>query len=268
MRTGTLASGVLAIALLAATAATADDCITLIADLSGPVMVGDSAETKAKDRWPAQLLQCLPARRVVTLDAAARATLFFPEGTRSFELVGPGRYEVTRDGVRPVNGSPAVAQRVLNQAFQNVRLDRSVLTAAGVRMRSPTGARITLLEPRGVVADPSTVSFRWHRSGDRQAPVRFRLASASGEVIYETTSDAEQLVLPEASGLSPGGRFLWRVEDLTLPPLSAPRWESFVVATEQVQALARQLDARIGSPSRAEANLRDLLLMQNMTADN
>jgi hypothetical protein len=58
------------------------------------------------------------------------------------------------------------------------------------------------------------------------------------------------------------------VEHPTLPPLSAPRWESFVVATEPVQALARQLDARIGSPSAAEANLRDLLLMQNMTADN
>jgi hypothetical protein len=37
-----------------------------------------------------------------------------------------------------------------------------------------------------------------------------------------------------------------------------------VIATEQVQALARQLDSQTSTPSAAEANLRDLLLMQGM----
>jgi hypothetical protein len=268
MRTGTLASRVLAIALLGANAAVADDCITLIADLSGTVTVADSVASKAKDRWPAQLLQCLPADKVVSLDAGARITLFFPRGTRSFDLVGPGGYEIKREGVRPINGSPAAAQRVLNQAFQDVRLDRAKLAPAGVRMRTSEHARLTLLEPRGIVTEASNLSFRWQRAVDSSGPVRFRLARASGEVIYETTAAAEGLVLPEAIVLLPGARFSWRVEDQALPPLSAPRWESFLVATEQVQALARRLDARLGSPSPAEANLRNLLLMQNMTADN
>jgi hypothetical protein len=266
MRAAILASGVLAIPLLVANASAADGCITLVADLSGTVTVADAQASKTKDRWPAQLLQCLPARTVVTLDPGARATLFFPAGTRSFELVGPGRYEVGREAVRPVNGSPPVAQRVLNRAFQDVRLDRTMLTPAGVRMRTPAGEQFTLLEPSGIVTRPSALSFRWR--GPQGSPVRFRLASEGGEVIYEAISDAEELTLPETVALRPGSRFLWRVEDPSTPALSAPRWQGFVVATEQVQALARQLDANLASPSAAEANLRNLLLMQSMTADN
>jgi hypothetical protein len=267
MRVGTLASGALAIPLLVASAAVADDCITLIADLSGTVTIADSVAAKAKERWPARVLQCLPVRKVVDLGAGARTTLFFPAGTRSFDLVGPARYEIGRDGIRALDGSPPAAPRVLDPAFQDVRLDRTMLTPAGVRMRAPAREGVTLLEPRGIVTRPSALWFRWQRPAS-SGPVRFRLASEGGQVIYETTAHGQELTLPEAVVLPPGARLLWRVEDPSLPPLSAPRWESFVVATEQVQALARQLDAHLGSPSAAEANLRDLLLMQNMTADN
>src|SRR5512145_537027 len=72
--------------LLAAVAASADECVTIVADLVGPAAVADSASAKPKDRWPAQLLQCLPPRKVVTLEDGARTTLFFPARGTSFDL--------------------------------------------------------------------------------------------------------------------------------------------------------------------------------------
>jgi hypothetical protein len=268
MRISTVWFRVLAIPLLVAGAAVAEDCITLVADLAGSVVVADSAAAKPKDRWPAQLLQCLPARKVVMLDAGARTTLFFPSGTRSFELVGPGRYEVVRDGVRPLNGSAPVAQRVLNRAFQEVRLDRAMLTPAGVRMRTSAGERLALLEPRGIVTDPSALSFHWRPAPVDSGPFRFRVATESGEVIYEAIVDGEQLTLPAGVELAPGARLLWHVEQASSTQRTAPRWQGFVVATEQVQALARQIDLRTDTPSAAESNLRDLLLMQSMAASH
>jgi hypothetical protein len=264
MRFGTVASVVLAIPLLVAGVAVAGDCVTLVADLGGAVAVADSPHAKAKDRWPAQLLQCLPARKVLTLDSGARTTLFFPAGIRSFDLAGPGRYEVVPDGVRALNGSAPVVQRVLNQAFQDVRLDRAMLTPAGVRMRSAAGERLVLLEPRGIVTEPAQLSFRWRAPRADSGPYRFRLSSENGEVIYEAIADGEQLMLPKALTLARGERLQWRVEETSSPQHGAPRWESFVIATEQVQALARQLDSQTSTPSAAEANLRDLLLMQGM----
>jgi hypothetical protein len=263
-----ISAGILGVAHLTTGAAVAADCITLVADLAGAVAVADTAAAKPKDRWPVQLLQCLPVRKVVALDPGARATLFFPAGTRSFELVGPGRYQIVRDGILPLNGSAPAVERVLNQAFQDVRLDRSMLSPAGVRMRTVAGERLTLLEPRGIVTDPARLSFRWQRSAERSGELRFRLANENGEVIHEAIADGEQLVLPDTVVLAPGLRFFWHVEDTSSSQRASPRWERFVIATEEVQALARQIDSHTRMPSAAESNLRDLLLMQSMAAQH
>src|SRR5512134_3530375 len=132
MKNGTVTIGLLGIALAYASAAAAEDCVTLVADLAGNVAVSDSASAKPRDRWPVQLLQCVLARKVLTLEPQARLTLFFPQGARSFELTGPGRYEILGDGVRALGGSPAPTGRALNQAFRDLRLDRASLAPAGV----------------------------------------------------------------------------------------------------------------------------------------
>jgi hypothetical protein len=251
--------------LLAAAAAPADDCVTIVADLFGPAAVTDSASAKPKDRWPAQLLQCLPPRKVVTLEDGARTTLFFPARGTSYDLAGPGRYEVTADGVRPLSGSPAAKPRVLNDAFKDVTLDRSRLVPAGVRMRNPSAVdRVVLLEPRDVVTESAPLLFRWEAPADSPGPYRFRLVREGGASAFEAVVEATQLALPAEVPLAPGERFVWHVEDLSSPGRAAARWQSFVLATESARALARQLDSQVAVPSAAERNLRDLLLMQRM----
>jgi hypothetical protein len=262
---GTVVSMSSATVLLAAVAASAEECVTIVADLAGPAAVADSASARPKDRWPVQLLQCLPPRKVVALEDGARTTLFFPAQGTSFDLAGPGRYEVTAEGVRPLSGAAAPKPRVLNDAFKDVALDRSRLVPAGVRMRNPSAAdRVVLLEPRDVVTESAALLFRWEAAAGSAGPYRFRLAREGGASAFEAVVDATELALPAEVALAPGERFVWHVEDLSSPGRAAARWQSFVVATEAARALARRLDAQLAAPSTAERNLRDLLLMQRM----
>jgi hypothetical protein len=242
----------------------AQGCVTLIADVAGSVTVADSAAAKAEDRWPAQLLQCLPPRRVVTLEPEARVTLFFAQGSRAFELAGPARYEVAADGVRPLNGSRTVAARALNQAFGALRIDRAALAPAGVRMRDPGGDRLVLLEPLGIVTEPGSISFHWQRASGSLGFYRLRLAREPAEVFYDVVVEGDRVTLPQEVRLLPGERILWHVEEAAAPHRAASRWQSFVVATEPARALAREIDARSGVAWPAERRLRELLLMQVM----
>jgi hypothetical protein len=265
MRNGVLTVGMLWLALGSTGAAAGDDCVTLVADLAGTVTVADSATARPRDRWPVQLLHCFPARKVLTLEPQARITLFFSHGARSVDLSGPARYEITGDGVRALDGSPAPAERALNRAFRDLRLDRAALSPAGVRMRDPLGDRLVLLEPLGVITEPGPLTFRWQAASGGTGPYRLRLAREHTDVMYEAIVDDSQLTLPAEIALVPGERMLWHVEELSAARRAAARWQGFVLATEEAQALAREIGPKSGSP--AERNLRDLLLMQHMTAD-
>jgi hypothetical protein len=244
--------------------AAAEDCVTLIADVTGSVTVAESAGAKAKDRWPAQLLQCLPPQRVVALEPQARVTLFFAQGSRAYELAGPARYEVAADGVRPLNGSRNVAPRPLNQAFGTLRIDRAALAPAGVRMRDPGGDRLVLLEPLGIITEPGSISFHWQRASGGLGLYRLRLAREPGEVFYDVVVEGDSVTLPQDVKLLPGERILWHVEEAAAPHRAASRWQSFVVATEPARALAREIDAGDDVAWPAERTLRELLLMQVM----
>ena len=242
-------------------------CVTLVVDLYGTVVAADTASAKPGDRWPVQLLQCFPPRKVLILQSGAGATLFFPANGMAFELRGVGRFEVASEGVLSLSDSPAPSRLQLNAAFRDIKLDRANLVPAGVRMRDP---RITvgpaLLEPRGMVVSADPPVFRWEAiAGGTQ--YRFRLASARIEVIYETLTDMTQLVLPIEVRLPAGEKLLWHVDNAAATGRSANRWQEFVIATPQARKLAEAIDQAVPSPSAAERNLRDVLLMQRMARD-
>ena len=240
----------------------AEPCVTLLADLNGNVTVADVAAPKPEERWPVQLLQCFVPRKVLSLESGSRATLFFPAEGVALELRGPGRFEIMPGTVRPLSSAAAPSRAPLNNAFRDVKLDRANLTPAGVRMREPRFSEgLVLLQPRGIVTSTGDLEFRWQASsaGTRY---RFRLAAGRKDVVYETTTDDSHFVLPPEIRLAAGEPLLWQVEDTARPGSS--RWQDFVIATPEARALAEEIDREVPSPSAAERNLRDLLLMQRM----
>ena len=243
-------------------AAGAQPCVAVLADLNGSVSVADAAAAKPEDRWPVQLLQCFVPRKVLSLDSSARATLYFPAEGVALELRGPGRFEVMPATVRPLASAPIPARALLNSAFRDVKLDRSNLTPAGVRMRDPRFSEgLILLEPRGIVTSTGELVFRW-QAASAGTRYRFRLAAGRKDVIYETFTDKTEFVVPPEIRLANGERLLWQVEDADRPATS--RWQEFVLATPEARALAEALDREAPSPSTAERNLRDLLMLQLM----
>jgi len=250
--------------LLAMSIVPVQACVTIVADQYGTVTAADTASAKPEERWPVQLLQCFSARKVLTLPVGARATLFFPATGIAFELRGPGRFEVTSDGVRPLADSLAPSQAALNTAFRDIKLDRANLAPAGVRMRDPSiVVGPALLEPRGMVVSAEPPVFRWEAIAG--SPMyRFRLADTNMVVLFDTLTDRTELMLPAEIRLTPGERLLWHVEEASSMRRRANRWQEFVIATPDARALAQAIDRDIPSPSAAQRNLRDVLLMQRM----
>jgi hypothetical protein len=96
------------------------------------------------------------------LAAGARMTLFYPASGEAVELRGPGSFQLATDAVQPVSSAAAPARLQLNAAFRDIKLDRTRLAPAGVRMRDPRLVNnIVLLEPSGIVLAEDALRFRW-----------------------------------------------------------------------------------------------------------
>src|SRR3982750_1530260 len=59
-------------------AAHGQGCVTMLADVAGSVSIADTASATSDEWWPVQLLQCLPPRKILSLQSGAHTTLFFP----------------------------------------------------------------------------------------------------------------------------------------------------------------------------------------------
>jgi hypothetical protein len=245
----------------------AQACVTLVADLHGAAQVADRPSAKAEDRWPVQLLQCFPAGKTVMLDPGARMTLFYPATGEAIELLGPGSFELAAATVRPVSSAAAPTRLQLNTAFRDIKLDRTRLAPAGVRMRDPQLAGVLVpLEPIGVVLSADTLVFRWGPvEGVRE--YRFRLANARREVLLEDRAESSQLSLPSRTQLTAGERLFWQVEAKGPATQWRSRWQEFVIATPPARSLAARLDRELPSPSATERVLREVLLLQQMEVD-
>jgi hypothetical protein len=256
--------GVLSSFGLICTAVHAQSCVTMLADVSTGVTVADTASAKAGDWWPVQLLQCLAPRKVLALQSGAHATLFFPANGTAMELRGMSRYEILQDTARPLANAPAPERRTLNAAFREIQLDRSNLSSAGVRMRLPgTVAGPAPLAPHGIVVSSEPLVFRWEAAGGNPK-YHFQLAKGRAEVLYETSTDGTQLMLPADVTLPAGERFMWRVDLVSPTAKLSGRWQEFVLATEAARELAGRIDRDLPTPNAAERNLREVLLLQRI----
>lgn len=255
-------------ALAASGSQWAQACVTLVADLTGGAVVADRPAAKPEDRWPVQLLQCFPAGKTVILETGARMTLFYPATGEAIELRGPGSFLLAADAVRPVSSAAAPARLQLNSAFRDIKLDRTRLAPAGVRMRDPQLAGVVvLLEPSGVVLSADALTFSWEPvRGVRE--YRFRVANSRRVVLFEQRTETEQLALPAEAHLAAGERLFWQVEAVAPTAQWRSRWQEFAIATPAARSLATRLDQELPSSSAAERNLREVLLLQQMETDN
>jgi hypothetical protein len=245
----------------------AQGCVTLVADLYGAAAVADRPAAKLQDRWPIQLLQCFPAGKTIMLEAGARVTLFFPASGEAVELRGPGRFQLADDGVQPVSSAATPARVQLNAAFRDIKLDRSRLVPAGVRMRAPRPAGgVVLLAPSGIVLAEEALVFRWEPvEGAREYSVR--VANSRREVLLEERAQTSEMVVPLGRRLAPGEGLMWQVEALLPAGQERSRWQEFILATPEARILAARIDQELPSPSAAERNLREVLLRQYTVAD-
>jgi hypothetical protein len=248
----------------AAWCAQQEACVATVADIYGTVAAANTASAKPQDYWPVQLMQCFAPGKVLQLAQAARASLFFPITGTAFELNGPGRFEVMADAARGLSGAARPTQTRLSEVFKKMQMGRVDLIPSGTRMREPFGRTGPVpLEPSGIVMAASLV-FRWQALSPHP-PYRIVVATEDKVPVFEATSDAAQFALPADVQLAAGQQLLWRVEDASANRGSARRWLGFIIATPQARELAEQLDRAIPNPSPAERNLREALLMQEMT---
>jgi len=226
--------------------------VALVADLAGEAALrGDAGPRRLA------LMQRLPVDARLDLAADAHATVFFPADGTAFELRGRGQFVVGADAVRAIGDAAVPQRRQLNAAFRGIRLERVHISQAGVVMRGGAEDGPQPLAPEGLVMSADRLLFRW-TAADGAPHYHFRLTDAAGEMVYEATTAATELILPSSAVLPVGRRLMWSVQPSGR--LSPRRWASLVVADAAVRATAGDLE-RVGD-SPAERNLRALLLSQ------
>ena len=251
---------------LTAVNAKGGECVSMLVDLSGSVTFAKSISANPQDHWPVSLLHCFFLSNVLSLSEADKATLYFPEAGTAVGLRGRGQYVIESNAVRPIGNAPSPSSTVLNAVFKGVKLARAGLTPAGVRMRvTPNPESIVQIAPRGIVTEVEPLVFRWEQ-GDSSPPYRIRIVKSNKTTVYEGPVATNDFRLPTEVELNAGEQMSWRVEALDSAS-GGGRWQEFVVATPEARELAAQIDRMIPSPSDAERNLRNVLLLQKMSSE-
>jgi hypothetical protein len=252
--------------LTVAVNAQAEECVSMLVDLRGSVIFAKSPSANSQDHWPVSLLHCFARRDVLSLSEADEATLYFPKEGTAVGLRGRGQYVIESNAVRPIGNAPTPSSTVLNSVFKGVNLARGNLMRAGVRMReTPNPAGIVQIGPQGIVTDVEPLVFRWDQGGTRP-PYRIRIVTSNRTTVYEGPIANGDFRLPPEVELTPAEQLSWRVEAVD-SPASGGRWQEFVVATRDARELAARIDRMIPSPTDAERNLRNVLLLQKMSSE-
>jgi hypothetical protein len=123
----------------------------------------------------------------------------------------------------------------------------------------------TALEPLSVVTSEGPLLLRWSPDGAADG-YRLWIAARGKGVLFEALTDLTSFAVPAEANLPTGEVLLWQVVDARVQHPSAVGWNEFVIATPQARLLAQRIDRANPTPSTAERNLRELLLLQRMSA--
>jgi hypothetical protein len=211
----------------AATGASSAWADARVLDLAGPV-----SRVGARGSEPLRMLDRVANNDTLVSGAQGQLTLIIDGSGAQFALQGAGRWLLTAEGLKTLDGA---APRPLAVAAPNLRPlpTGSRAMAGATAMRNGAG---TDLAPQPdaakLLALPATLSWR---DGGAASRYRVQLATASGDQLLDTTCDEPQLALAAVGKLRPGGSYAWGVEVLAGPRRGTRSFAAFSVADEATQ---------------------------------
>lgn len=149
------------------------------------------------------------------LDAGARVAITYFAVPREFTLSGPAQAVLEADRPRVVSG-PALAMKSLdqNQVMAGQKFSakqRERQTVATFEMKAFVPGSLQLRQPVDTRLLGAPEEFSWRPMLGAKI-YRFTLSDAEGKLLYDATSEARSLRLPDSVKLQPGRPYSWSVE--------------------------------------------------------
>jgi hypothetical protein len=202
----------------------------LVTETSGkPKVDGKAVGTLAEIADGAQL-EVPPGSRVVAVDLVSG---------REYALAA-GKYQVGANGPVKAGGALVTAQNLPAQNLPKVKLAAGHISQATMVMRSlDIGGVPMLVYPVHTAVASATPQLRW-KGVDGADSYHLKLASREGTVLLDTTTKDTVFQVPDANKLSPGERYVWRIEAKGGEGVLSDASASFtVVKDEMLQQLAK-----------------------------
>lgn len=189
----------------------------------------------------------IPEGARLTVPAGARVVLVHLRNGREFRLADGGRYRVTADGIETAAGRAVAAVPLPAGDLPAVRVVTSRVAQAAVVMKEVgrPGLRDILEEESWLTSPVDTAvvtltpPFAWRAvpGADRYT---LTLAAEGGATLWAGSTAATQAPLPGDIRLSPGSRYVWKVEAAAAgKPLAAAEAAFSTASAEAMERLAR-----------------------------
>jgi hypothetical protein len=207
------------------------------------------------------ILSPLSAGDRVRLVAGARmAMLYYADGAQ-FDVRGPGTLELTAS--RPQASEGAVVEARRAEGASAVRLKSGGLVQGAVVMR---GRGLRVMAPDALVLTTHP-DLAWTDSRS-EATYDVALTDAAGRRVFEASTAARTLAVPDSVGLLPGQAYALQVSARVAGAQVQTARAEFSVAPEELQAQARALAPKSADAPVAERVAYALWLEDNDLRDD
>jgi hypothetical protein len=166
---------------------------------------------------------------------------------REFAL-SAGKYQVGANGPVKAGGAPVLAQALPAQNLPNVKLAAGHISQATMVMRSlDIGGVPMLVYPVHTAVASATPQLRW-KGVDGADSYHLKLASPDGTVLFETNTKDTAYQVSDDKRLSPGERYVWRIEAKGGEGVLSDASASFTVLKDELLQQLAKLKPESGAP--------------------
>lgn len=212
----------------------------LVTDVAGTAQVEGAGKLA--------LLAELPTGRILKLEAGARATLLFLDGGAQFAVSGPGRYEISRNGLETRAGAMPQRRGLPLGPVAAPRLKSAGVSQATLVMRGlPTLPQAQALEPKDTWILDAAQPFAWS-AVEGASGYRFVLRDGLENTVYSAETAATSLHLPDSVALESGAAYAWSIEALPPQRRGRPSTASFQVMEPDRREALRALRPAANAP--------------------
>jgi hypothetical protein len=212
--------------------ALAAEAAAIVTDVRGAARLADGT--------PIELLRELPAGTEVHLRPASRVVLLHLAAQSTYALSGPGAFAVRARTVDGLADARVTVAKALPPGFRDVRLQPSRITQASIAMRgSPFDQGVRLVSPVAtwLLERPSTL--RWEKPANvPESDFTVQLADGENRIVFQTTTRATVLSVPDDVRLEPGKLYGWQVTAALAGGKTIEGWAEFGVADDNLRARA------------------------------